>query len=82
MTQQEVDNINQGLSKEAQIYWIPGTGAWTSKLWHRLYSDGWSMTNNKGLVTVKHPDGTEAYAAIGKTTVLALLEDYLRNHKE
>ena len=35
------------------------------------------MVNNKGLYTVKNPDGREMFSAIGKVTTLSLLIDYL-----
>jgi len=76
----QVAEINSALPKIAHIYWIWNRN-WSSDLWQKLYGEGWRMVSNKGLYTVKNPDGNEVFTCIGKVTALALLTDYVDKEK-
>lgn len=78
-SEEEIQVINSTLPKIAHIYWVWNHN-WSSALWKNLRKNGWTMVNNKGLVTVKNAEGKELYTAIGKVTALALLVNYV--HKE
>ena len=56
-----IEQINKDLYPEGRVYWEDGKG-WTSKLWKRLTTLGWSSKSSPaGLKIAVTPEGQEIH---------------------
>jgi hypothetical protein len=79
-TEEYVNEINKSIGyDEGHIYWRPGR-TWSSVLWQRLSSQGWTMRHSRGgLYEVRDNAGRIVVdGEVGRVNALAALARLMR----